>query len=351
LALALSIALPCAASTASSSKTSSRPMYWGAWIGTQLTGTQPPWDMSAVSQLQAKIGKGLSLVEFASPFADCGHGPCSFYQFPVPGMENIRTYGAIPFFSWGSQFTPWDLGEPGTNAGNITLAGIVSGSYDSYIEGFAHEAAAWGHPFFLRFNWEMNKNWFPWSNSVGGNNPRKFVAAWRHVHDIFKASGATNATWAWCPFAEARPKARYLRSFYPGNRYVDWTCLDGYNWGTNRVKSQPWRSFDQIFEPAYKLIAQKIAPKKPMVLGEIASSSGGGSKGRWIRQMMNALPKRYPKVRGLVWFDTVDRGIDWPLESSPGGLRAFARGINASRLGYTANEYSTIATSPIKPPG
>ena len=324
-------------------------MYWGAWIGTQLTGTQPPWDMSPVSKFEAKVGKGLSLIEFSSPFADCGHGPCSFYEFPTPAMENIRSYGAIPFFSWGSQFTPWDLSTPSSNASNISLADIVKGSSDSYIQGFARAAAAWGHPFFLRFDWEMNGNWFPWSNTVDGNRPRQFVAAWRHVHDIFTAAGATNATWAWCPFSEARPKARYLRSFYPGNRYVDWTCLDGYNWGANRVKSRPWHSFDQIFGPSYKLITRKIAPKKPMVLGELASSSRGGSKAGWIRQMMSVLPRRYPKVRGLVWFDTVDRGIDWPLESSAGGLRAFAHGIKASR--YTANEYSTISASPIQPPG
>src|SRR3954471_18116656 len=27
-----------------------RPTYWGAWIGPQLTGNQPPWDMSAVGR-------------------------------------------------------------------------------------------------------------------------------------------------------------------------------------------------------------------------------------------------------------------------------------------------------------
>ena len=83
-----------------------RGIYWGAWIGDQLTGDQPPWDMSAVGHLSSLVGKGLSLLEFAAPFADCSASPCEFYKFPAYEMQTIRNYGAIPFFSWGSQSVP-----------------------------------------------------------------------------------------------------------------------------------------------------------------------------------------------------------------------------------------------------
>ncbi len=59
-----------------------RGIYWGGWIGSQLTGGQPPWDMSAVTHFSGMVGKGLSLLEFAAPFADCGKPPCDFYKFP-----------------------------------------------------------------------------------------------------------------------------------------------------------------------------------------------------------------------------------------------------------------------------
>ena len=39
-----------------------------------------------------------------------------------------------------------------------------------------------------------------------------------------------------------------LASFYPGDAYVDWTGLDGYNWGTNPAKPDRWRSFDQLYK-------------------------------------------------------------------------------------------------------
>src|SRR5882724_8675942 len=76
------------------------PLYWGAWIGDQLTGEEPPWDMSAVSQFEGLVGKGLSLVALGSPFADCTSSPCKFYEFPTAAMNNVHDYGAIPFFNW-----------------------------------------------------------------------------------------------------------------------------------------------------------------------------------------------------------------------------------------------------------
>ena len=51
-------------------------------------------------------GKKLSIVHFAAPFANCTRSPCSFYGFPTTPMDNIRTHGSIPFFSWGSQSIP-----------------------------------------------------------------------------------------------------------------------------------------------------------------------------------------------------------------------------------------------------
>ena len=115
-------------------------------------------------------------------------------RFPTTPLENVRAYGAIPVFSWNSTVEP---AEP--RPARLQPRTMIDGRYDSYIREFATKAKEWGHPFFLRFDWEMNGFWFPWSEGVNGNTPGQFVAAWRHVHDIFTAVGATNATWVWCP--------------------------------------------------------------------------------------------------------------------------------------------------------
>jgi hypothetical protein len=319
-------------------------VYWGAWIGPQLTGTEAPWDMSAVTAFEGLVGKSPSLIEFSSPFSTCSEGSCEDNRFPATAMEAIRGYGAIPVFSWGSQSNPVSPSDPA-----FKLAAIANGSLDPYIREFATEAKAWGHPFFLRFNWEMNGNWFPWSGGVNGNGPGTYVAAWRHVHDIFASVGATNATWVWCPYSGARGSRAAIGKYYPGDEYVDWTCLDGYNWGrASRTRPSRWESFDKLFASSYSMITKKIAPGKPMMLGEIASNGGGKPKALWIKRMFASLPQKYPGVHGLVWFNCPDRTMSWTLESSPTALRAFSAGISDRR--YLGPRFSALAESPISVP-
>jgi len=317
--------------------------YWGAWIGSQLTGTEAPWDMGAVSKFEQLAGKPVSTVHFSSPFADCSSSPCEFYGFQGAAMDKIRAHGAIPFFSWGSQSTPASLNQP-----DFQLADVIEGRHDAYIRRFAEEARDWGHPFFLRFNWEMNGNWFAWMEGVNGNQPGQSVAAWRHVHDIFTQVGATNATWVWCPNVDPNGNLRDLASLYPGDAYVDWTGLDGYNWGTNPARNDRWLSFDQLYRSSYEYITKRLAPSKPLAIAEVGSSEYGGSKSAWIEDALGAVAGRYPQVRAMLWFEKFDDGMDWPIESSGGATAAFAAGI--ANPVFAGNSYAGLAASAIPAP-
>jgi hypothetical protein len=318
-------------------------LYWGAWIGPQLTGTEAPQDMNAVRAFQNLVGKPLSLVEFSLPFANCSESPCTFLPFPTDRFDNVRQYGAIPFYSWASGSTPIKVDQP-----DFQLGDVINGTYDSYIRSVADSARNWGHPFFLRFNWEMTGDWFPWAEGANGNTPGQYVAAWRHVHDIFTSAGATNATWVWCPLVDPHNTLHALRSTYPGNAYVDWTCLDGYNWGAAPVNPHRWKSFNKIFEKDYTRVIKKIARRKPMILAELGSNSAGGNKAAWITNMFKRLKTDYRRVRGIIWFDVVDRNIDWPLETSPSAAAAFGKGVRPAR--YFGNVFGGFGTNPIPPP-
>jgi hypothetical protein len=320
------------------------PLYWGATIGSQLTGTQAPWDMTAVSKFEENTRKSVSLVQFFQPFSNCSTTPCSNYAFPTTPMESIRKHGAIPVLSWGSQSIPATLSEP-----DYQLSDVISGRYDSFIRSFATAAKAWGHPFFLRYDWEMNGNWFSWSEGVNGNQTGEFVRAWRHVHDIFTEVGATNATWVWCPNIDPRNTLRSASSQYPGDAYVDWTGLDGYNWGTNPAKPSGWQTFSQLYQSTYAKVTGTVAPSKPLMIGEIASSEYGGSKAGWIRNMLAVLPTEYPKIRALVWFDKFDSNMDWPIETSATATSAFAEGVQDPV--YDGNLFAGLAAAAIQPPG
>ncbi|HET9198144.1 MAG TPA: Ig-like domain-containing protein [Solirubrobacterales bacterium] len=318
------------------------PILWGATIGSHLTGNQAPWDMGAVAKFEEGARKKASMVQFFQPFANCNPS-CSFYKFPTNPMESIRQHGSIPVLSWSSQSIPSTKVEP-----DFQLSDVISGRYDAYIREFATQAKAWNHPYFLRFNWEMNGSWFPWHEGVNGNLPGESAKAWRHVHDIFTAVGSTNATWVWCPNVEYSGSTS-LASLYPGDAYVDWTCLDGYNWGTNPAKPDKWKSFDAVYKPTYQKIVETIAPSKPMMIGEVASTEYGGSKAAWIKDMLAKLPTDYKQIRALLWFDKFDSNMDWPVETSSGATAAFAEGLQ--NPAYLGNTFAGLGAATIQPQG
>jgi hypothetical protein len=309
-----------------------KSLYWGAWI--KNSAGEAPWSMTAASRFEEATGKGVSLINWSSPFyLSACNGYCTFQ---TAQFETVRNHGAIPFFSW----------NPGPGTGEFTDARIAAGSQDSYITNWAKAAKKWGHPFFLRFAWEMNAPWFPWGVGNNGTTAADFVAMWRHVHDIFQAVGATNVTWVWCPNVDPYNRRTPMGSVYPGREYVDWTCLDGYN-GNN-----PWTSFKDLFKAGYEKIAEKIASWKPMIVGETAATEAGGSKAQWIADMLRVIPTEFPKIRGVLWFNKVEAGpgghTDWPIESSATATAAFAAGIAGSE--YAVNRFASIGTSPIPPP-
>ena len=324
-------------------------VYWGAQIGSHVTGTQAPWDMNAVSVFEREAGKPLSMIHFAAPFANCSSTPCVRYGFPLGEMNTVRQHGAIPFFSWASQ----SIGQGGDTRvqPNFQLSDVIAGTHDATIRDWATAAKNWGHPFFLRFNFEMNGTWFPWSEGVNGNQPGEYVRAWRHVHDIFTSVGADNATWVWCPNVDPDRRYQDLARLYPGDAYVDWTCLDGYNWGVRSsgpgLTTNGWKSFDQIYRTTYDEITGSIAPSKPMVIGEIGSTENGGSKAAWLEDALAKAPS-YPKIRGFLYFEKFDDGMDWPISTSASATDAFARGIASSA--YTTNQFGSLDGGKIQPP-
>lgn len=221
-------------------------------------------------------------------------------RFDSQWAEEINRKNSIPMISW----EPWDSNVTGEKAlqSKYTLAHIINGSSDSYIIAYAQDIKAWKKPVLIRFAHEMNGNWYPWS-PINSNTPEEYKKAWIHVHDIFAKVGATNVTWVWSPnepFDDPNnPYATNLDAFYPGDRYVDWVGISGFNWGTSGEDTQ-WRSFDNIVKPAYDLLKDY---NKPIMISEINSSNQGGDKDQWVEQINTAI-KAYPKLKAIVWYSS-----------------------------------------------
>jgi hypothetical protein len=211
------------------------------------------------------------------------------------------------------------------NTKTVHLADIAGGAYDSSIRTWMQEAGAWGHPFFLIFDVEMNGPWEPYAPGQNGNTAADYVAAWRHVHDLAVQAGATNISWVWCPNVDPSHLFTPYSQLYPGDAYVNWTGLDGYNKGGSN-----WRSFATIFDSSYKNLLQ-LSPSKPIMISQVASEEDGGSKAAWITDMLSQLPQNYPQIKAFSWFNWrfYESGgwSNYEIESSSTAQAAFKAGI------------------------
>jgi hypothetical protein len=258
------------------------------------------------------------------------------------------------YYSWTNTFPSgleqWDLSKgrtPLISWDGTNLDAILNGQYDAMITARAQGVKALGAPVFLRWCWEMNGEW---SGCGGANNnspgktdgPAKFVRAWRHIHDIFQKVGATNTTWVWSPNDRDVPSVswNHWKNYYPGEAYVDWVGIDGYNWGDTQSWSS-WSSFPTLFAAVYR----DYAPSKPIMIAETASAEQGGSKASWITSTGATLKKQFPGIAALVWFD-VNKEADWRPDSSAPSLKAF-RGL--ARDPYFGGQYQVRSAGTLHP--
>jgi hypothetical protein len=284
-------------------------VYWGAYVNGTIYGRRDsPWDSGTVERFQDDTGKKPSILHYGQP-------PPWEQPFDAPTANLVEARGDIPAI---------DMSTKG-----VALGAIAAGRFDSSISAWAQAAKAWGHPFFLLLNEEMNGTWYPYSPGHNGNTAADFVAAWRHMHDVFVAEGATNVTWVWCPnVIDPSGRGTPLGQLYPGDAYVDWVGLNGYNWG-----GKGWQSFAELFGPSYEAL-RRLAPAKPILIGETASAEAGGSKAAWITNALAIqLPHNFPQIKALLWFNwrVYDKGAwrEWPIESSPAAQKAFAKAIGS----------------------
>jgi hypothetical protein len=317
-------------------------ILWGARIGGSTYGRRyadAPYDPRTLARFEANAGKGVSIVVWGQSWYD--HGVPQGFDPRL--AEEVRAHGSIPMIDW----SPWDLKNQGSaSQPAFQLRDVIGGKYDAYISDWAAGAAAWGKPLFVRLCHEMNGSWYPWSERANGNRRGEFVRAWRHVVDLVRASGATNVTWIWAPNEFESYEGIPIRRLYPGDAYVDWLGISGFNWG-NGQRGSLWRSFDKTFSRSYPRV-RAISPGKPIMLAEIGSSERGGSKARWLRNAFSNRIPRMPSVRAVVYWNRADEGMDWPIETSRASRAAFRRAI-ASPL-YSANVFSQVSASPIPPP-
>lgn len=235
-------------------------------------------------------------------------------------ISNLQARGETPMVTW-------QLFQQGWSGPVISLQDIAAGRYDSYVRNAADLARGLPFQVMIRFAHEMNGPWEPWGPGQAGNVGTGYVDAWRHIVSIFRQEGAGNVKWVWSPNVDY---GNYpFAAYFPGDSWVDYVALDGYNWGAAGVGMGVWQSLSQVFSPSYQTLTQMSA--KPVMITETSSSEIGGDKARWIRNgFLRTIPRQFPRVSAVIWFDRVQEE-DWRIDSSNASLAAY-RSVVASTL-------------------
>jgi hypothetical protein len=160
--------------------------------------------------------------------------------------------------------------------------------------------------------------------SAGGQHgtAADFIAAYRHVEDIFNSQGATNIVWTWqmtaYAFRTSPSDSRYAAKWYPGDAYVDNVGADAYNWYTCGHGSGKWNELKALGDP---VLAFARAHGKAASFPEFATDYNSG-RVQWIKNAHQYFLDNQDILTAAFYFNrppTVQANSDcsWALKTSP----------------------------------
>ncbi len=141
----------------------------------------------------------------------------------------------------------------------------------------------------IRYDQEPNGVWkAPWANVT----PAEYIDDFRRVSDTIRGE-APEARMFFCPLLKRKADLPEFELYYPGDDWVDVTGFDSYS-QTSRLVGPRWaRAVAEL---------ERIAPGKPIIVGETGIYRGTRRKWRWIRDLAD--------VKGIDTICYMDVDID-----------------------------------------
>ena len=301
---------------------------------------QAPFNWATFDDASTKSGALPSVVGYFGGWDQSYRGDAVSRSW-ARGMLPMLTWESRPMAAPNSQVDepeysiPAILGDPASG---------TPGAFDDYLHQYARDIVATGLPLAIRFDHEMNGQWYPWSEddgrggSINGNRPGDYVKLWQYVHDIFESEGANEyVIWVWSPniinnLPSTHKTFDYLASLYPGDEYVDWVGLSGYL--RPPYKEENNFTFDYTFGAS--LAQLRELTDKPIYLAEVGASEIDGHKIDWITSFFESMADpANDDIIGFSWFSLAVTSYvegelatnDWRIDSRPETLAAYIAGL------------------------
>ena len=280
------------------------------------------WGISAgpasISSLERSIGRRFDLVYFFDAIDSADLPDAAERKVVASGQTLHINLESREFGKAGHPVVPW--------------SSVAAGEFDATLRQAARGLAELRKPFFVTFDHEADAP--AKVNSRG--TAAQFVAAWRHVRQVFLDAGATQAIWTWV-VTGFRANFAAAQALYPGNDAVDWISWDPYDargCQTGSVGSSPPQTFAEVAKPFYDWLATTgaqagISLQKPYMISETGSAfdpSRPAATAAYYRSIPAGL-RELPRIRAVTIWDqavgTCDYRVDGVQQLRP-ALRAAA---------------------------
>lgn len=303
------------------------------------------WEMHKVQALETWQGKKTAIVNSFTNWCN-----------QTTTLDNLFKHQLN--YIWNNQNVPMITWEPvlcSSTPSNVEVL-IAKGKYDTYIRNWSTRLKTFlsgsdgiyntsdDRRAYIRLGHEMNGNWYPWSAAMGGNSPNDYINMWKHTKAIFDSKGldAKHLQWVWC-VNNTDVGGYSAESYYPGDAYVNWIAIDGYNWGTSQTWSR-WESPEEVFSPMVSRL--RAITNKPLTITEVASTTARGAgtditaKTQWLTDTFNYAIAQ--NINMIIYFNE-DKETDWAVF---GGTRGDSSFTYNSQIYITHTGYSnSVGTS------
>ncbi|CAN5319184.1 hypothetical protein BH18ACT5_BH18ACT5_11410 [soil metagenome] len=226
--------------------------------------------------------------------------------------------------AWSAQATPVANVEVA-----ISAYDMAAGGYDAAIRQWALRVKGWldrgeGRSLLIAPLQEMNGNWVAY-----GQDPGNFHITFHKFVDIFRSEGMdeTKVRWVFAPNSWSVGR-HSMAEYYPGGDLVDLVGISVYNFG---AQAGVWTG---VFESGMAAIdsVRSFAPTKPYLITQVGSSTAGGDRDAWLRELF-AVAVTDPNVVGLIYFNFI-KETDWKVWDGSAPAQGWTDGMQMPGTEY-----------------